>query len=110
MAPGAVLTAALAALAGLVWGRQAAVAAGTFGLIALAIQLGAGRLMRGQHGAPLQQFLARWGAGMGLRLLGVILLAAAGFAAPHWFPPLPAAMGFLGVLIPLLALELRRVP
>ncbi|MGQ0701554.1 MAG: hypothetical protein ACT4PM_00300, partial [Gemmatimonadales bacterium] len=60
-------------------------------------------------GQPVTRFLTRWGVGIGLRLLGVIALALAVGLDPARFPPLPVALGFLGVLLPLLALEARLV-
>ncbi|HET9275502.1 MAG TPA: hypothetical protein VFN96_05465 [Gemmatimonadales bacterium] len=106
---GLVLAALAAAVAGAIWDRQAAVAALVFGTVATAIQAGALALMRKARGAPVQQFLKRWGAGMGLRLLGVVLIAVAGGVAPALFPPLAASLGFLGVLLPLLFYEVRLI-
>jgi len=48
-----------------------------------------------------------WLYGMALRLGGVLLFAAAVFAWRTVFVPLPTALGFLGVIVPLLFLELR---
>lgn len=90
-------------------GGSAAVAAGGFGALATLIQLGAIALVRPARGAPIERFLARWGAGMGLRLLGVIGIALAAGIDPERFPPLAAAAGFLGVLLPLLFLEVRVI-
>lgn len=106
---GLLLGGAVSGLAYRIWGTQAAVAAGVFGGIALVIQLGAIALMQPARGAPIQRFLARWGAGMGLRLLGVVAIALAAGLAPEQFPALPTAAGFLGVLLPLLFLEVRVV-
>lgn len=108
---GLLLTAGLAGAAYRIWGGQAAVAAAVFGAIALLIQLAALGLMRPVRGreAPFQRFLARWGAGMGLRLLGVLGIALAAGLDPRHFPALPTAAGFLGVLLPLLLLEVRLV-
>jgi hypothetical protein len=44
---------------------------------------------------------------MGLRVAGIALMAAAIVAAPALFPALPTALGFLGVLVPLLFMEMR---
>ena len=106
---GALLTVGVALLGGKLWGNQAAVAAGVFGALATLIQVGALALIRPVKGAPLNAFLTRWGAGMGLRLLGIVAIAlAAGLDRAH-FPPLACALGFLGVLIPLLFYEVRLV-
>lgn len=106
---GAFLTAILAGVSYSLWGQQAAIAAGIFGLVATAIQLAAIALMKPVKGAPFQKFMARWGAGMGLRALGILAIAlAAGLDRTH-FPPLATALGFLGVLLPLLFYEVRLI-
>jgi len=82
-------------------------AAGIGGAAALAAQLGAVALLRPAMRAPSAVFLARWLGGMGLRALvlgGVLVLAA---THRDVLNPLPASLGFLGVLLPLLFLEIR---
>jgi len=106
---GTALTALFAALSSRLWGPQAAVAAGVFGLLATGIQVAALALLKPVQGAPFSKFIARWGAGMGLRALGIVAIAlAAGFDRSH-FPPLATALGFLGVLLPLLFYEVRLI-
>ena len=106
---GASLTILFALVAAKMWGNQAAFAAAVFGILATLIQLGALALLKPVRGAPLNKFLTRWGAGMGLRVLGIVAIAlAAGLDKTH-FPPLACALGFLGVLIPLLFYEVRLV-
>jgi hypothetical protein len=82
-------------------------AAGIGGVVALAAQLGAVALLRPAMAAPQRVFLARWLGGMGVRAL--LLGALLGFAATHpaTLRPLAASLGFLGVLLPLLLLEIR---
>ncbi len=106
---GLLLSGAVSGIAFRVWGGEAALAAGVFGALALAIQLAALGLVRPVRAAPFQRFLARWGAGMGLRLLGVLGIALAAGLDPRHFPPLPTAAGFLGVLLPLLFFEVRLI-
>lgn len=106
---GLILTGIVSGICYRVWGEPAAIAAAVFGALALVIQLGALALMRPVRGAPFQRFLARWGAGMGLRLLGVLGIALAAGLDPRHFPPLPTAAGFLGVLLPLLFFEVRLI-
>ncbi len=110
---GLVLTAIMALIAWRVWGGQAGVAAGSFGSLATLIQLGALALMEPVRAlgkaAPFAKYMGRWGLGMGLRFLGVVLLALAAGLDPTHFPPFAVALGFLGVLIPLLVLEVRLV-
>jgi hypothetical protein len=47
--------------------------------------------------------------GMGLRIVGVLTVVALVVIDPTVFAPLATALGFLGVLIPLLALEFFMV-
>lgn len=103
------LTLAAAALGAMFAGGNGAIAAGAGGALGFVIQLMAGRLMAGQQGASLRQFMQRWALGMGLRFLGVVLVGMLIWLEPAKFPPLPAALGYVGVLVPLLFLEARRV-
>jgi hypothetical protein len=104
---GLLLAAIVSGIAYRLWGEQAAIAAASFGGLAIVIQLGALALMGPVRGASFQRFLTRWGAGMGLRMLGVVAIALAAGLDPKHFPPLAVAAGFLGVLVPLLFLEVR---
>ncbi len=81
--------------------------AGIGGAVALGAQLGAVALLRPAMGAAQPVFMARWLGGMGVRALalGVVLAIAATHRAA--LGPLPASLGFLGVLLPLLFLETR---
>ena len=83
--------------------------AGIGGAAALAAQLGAVALLRPAMRAPQPVFMARWLSGMGLRALAAGAVLA--FAATHRaaLGLLPASLGFLGVLLPLLILEDRFV-
>ena len=102
---GLLLGALISATALRLAGAQAAVAAAAFGALALGIQVGALRLARPARDRPPRTFMARWGAGMGLRLLGIVAFALAAGLDPGHFPPVPAAAGYLGVLLPLLFFE-----
>ncbi|HYL54524.1 MAG TPA: hypothetical protein VEU73_02990 [Gemmatimonadales bacterium] len=77
------------------------------GAAAVVAQLGAVALLRPAMRAPQPVFMARWLGGMGVRALalGAVLVVAATHRAA--LPPLPASLGFLGVLLPLLFLETR---
>jgi hypothetical protein len=79
----------------------------TCGAVAAVTQLAAARLARRALDARFTRFVEAWALGVGLRFAGVVLLAVATVAAPAYFPPLPSAFGFLGVMIPLLLLEIR---
>jgi hypothetical protein len=87
---------ALVGVAAILGGRPAVIGAG----IALGAQLWAVALLRPAMRAPNPQFMARWLGGMGIRLLALAVTLI-------WSPTLPAALGFLGVLLPLLFLETR---
>lgn len=103
---GAVLTVVVAGVAALLWGRQAAVAAGIFGGLATGIQVAAHRL-KSRPTNPRAPFPTGWLLGSALRLAGVVAIAVAVVASRQVFPPQATALGYLGVLIPLLVLELR---
>lgn len=76
-------------------------------MVALAAQVAAVALLRPAMRAPQPHFMARWLGGMGVRALA--LGAVLALAATHrdTLAPLPASLGFLGVLLPLLFLETR---
>jgi hypothetical protein len=101
------LTALVAVVAWWGWGPGAIFAAAWFGLLATALQLVAVALLRPVLGAPFGALVRRWGIGMGLRLLGVALFAALVTINRELFPPLPSALGYVGVVVPLLFLETR---
>jgi hypothetical protein len=101
------LTAGVTAVECLAWGRLALVPGATFGLLATAIQAAAVARLRPALTGSFPELLRRWSVGMGLRLLGVVLFVVAVVVDRDLFPPLPAAFGYLGVLIPLLFGEIR---
>jgi hypothetical protein len=106
---GAVLTAALSGISAMAWGRNAALTALLFGAVATGIQVHASRLMVNNAEKTLQQFMGRWLVGTALRFGGAILIMVVALLNPTLFPPLAAGLGFLGVLIPLLFLEVRTL-
>ncbi|HKR56777.1 MAG TPA: hypothetical protein VJS20_10770 [Gemmatimonadales bacterium] len=79
--------------------------AGVGGLVAGIAQTGAVLLIRPVIGAPNKEFVPRWVAGMVFRFALVMGLVV--FAALHrsTLSLLPAALGCLGVLLPLLFTE-----
>jgi len=81
--------------------------AGIGGGVALGAQLWAVALLRPKMGAPTPEFMGRWLGGIAIRFVAVGALMI--WAATHRasLPPLPAALGYLGVLLPLLFLETR---
>ena len=66
-------------------------------------------MLRRATGKPYEQLLKAWGVGMGLRLVGMLLFLAAVVIDRALFPPLPTALAFVGVLIPLMFSDLRTI-
>jgi len=92
----AALGVGLVVVATLLGGKPAAVGGG----VAVIAQLWAVALLRPKMRAPNPEFMARWLGGMGIRLLGVgvVLIVSR---------TVPALLGYVGVLLPLLFLETR---
>lgn len=84
-------------------GRSAAVGGG----VALVAQVWAVALLRPKMGAPTPEFMGRWLGGMAIRALSLGALLVWVVTHRASVPPLPAVLGFLGVLLPLLFLETR---
>lgn len=97
------LGAGLVVVVALIGGRAAAIGGGV-GVVA---QTWAVLLLRPVMRAPNPQFMARWLGGMGIRFLALGVLLAWSVTHRASIPPLPAALGFLGVLLPVLFLETR---
>ena len=106
---GLALTAVAAALSALIWGREALLPAISFGLLATLIHVTAVALLKPGLGGTFNKLMARWAMGLGLRLVGVVIFAVVVFAQRDLFPPLPAAVGFVGVMLPLLYSEMRLI-
>ena len=81
--------------------------AGIGGGVALVAQLWAVALLRPKMGAPTPEFMGRWLGGMAIRALSLGALIVWVVTHRAALPPLPAVMGYLGVLLPLLFLETR---
>lgn len=109
VAIGAILTLGVAAALYAALGSTAIIPALGFGALATALQTAAVAVLEPARNAPHDRFVLRWGAGMALRLVGVPLVALSVLVSPGRFPPVPTAFGFLGVMVPLLFLELRRI-
>ena len=103
------LTALVTGLLYIGWAREALIPGLVFGLLATGIQVASVALVRPVFAGETVRLLKRWGLGMLLRVLGVALVAAAVMIDSTHFPPLPTAFAFLGVLVPLLFLEVRLV-
>ncbi len=104
---GTALTALATAIVGLGWGWPAAGAAAAFGGLATAIHLAAVAALKPAMRGPFERLARRWAVGLALRLGGAVILGAAAVWRPDVFPPLPVAIGYLGVLVPLLFTEMR---
>ncbi len=104
---GVALTVLVTTVLVLAFGNAALLPGLVFGGLATLIQLAAVLMVKPVLKAPLREMMIRWGWGMGLRLLGVVLFAVAVLMRPDIFPPLPTAFAYVGVLIPLLFLEIR---
>jgi hypothetical protein len=92
----AALGVGLVVVATLLGGKPAAIGGG----VATVVQLGAVALLRPKMRAPNAEFMARWLGGMGIRLLGVGIVLIISRTVP-------ALLGYVGVLLPLLFLETR---
>jgi hypothetical protein len=92
----AALGVGLVVVATLVGGKPAAIGGG----VAVIAQLWAVTLLRPKMRAPNPEFMARWLGGMGIRLLGVGIVLIVSRTVP-------ALLGYVGVLLPLLFLETR---
>jgi hypothetical protein len=106
LAAGIALTISASGIAKALWGPAALMPAAVFGALSTAIQLAANWCNARWAPGPKTVFPKGWLYGMGLRLGGVVLFAAAAFGWGALFLPLPTAVGFLGVIVPLLFLEL----
>lgn len=104
---GVILTGALSALVWAIWGGQAALAGALFGLLAATIHVMAVAALRRVWKAPFRNLVRGWAVGMGLRLGGAVVWMVAVLVREDFFPPLPTAICFLGVLIPLLFTEMH---
>jgi hypothetical protein len=102
---GALLGVGLILIAGAAWvgGRGGLIGGG----VALAAQLAAVGLLRPGMDAPQPAFLARWFAGMGIRVLALGGMVAVAATHRDALPLVATTLGFLGVLLPLLFLEIR---
>jgi hypothetical protein len=102
---GALLAVGLASVAVVGWvgGRGAAIGGG----VALAAQLAAVALLKPAMDAPHRVFMTRWLGGMGIRTLALGGLLAVSATHRAALPLMATMLGFLGVLLPLLFLEIR---
>ena len=101
---------ALMTTAAVVTGEQgSAIPAGLAGLFAGTVHLAAISALKPSLVPPFEGIVGRWMVGLGLRFGAVAMVAIALAALPDLFPVLPTALGFLGVLIPLLFTEMAML-
>jgi hypothetical protein len=98
-----VLGVGLGLVAAVVGGR----AAGIGGACAVIAQTAAVALLRPAMAAPQPVFMSRWLGGVAIRALVLSALLAISATNQQSIPVLPAALGYLGVLLPLLFTETR---
>jgi hypothetical protein len=104
---GAGLTAVVTFVLWLGWGKPGVVPGLVFGSLATAFQVVAVSVLRPYRDAPMAEFAWRWLVGVALRFVGIVGIVLAVLADRVLFPPLPTALAYLGVLIPLLFSETR---
>lgn len=105
---GLALAALVATALRLAFGPGTLVPAAAYGALAALIQALAAWANARWPAPPRGVFGGGWVLGFFLRLGGVALFAVGAGLRPDLFAPLPAALGFLGVLVPLLVLETRN--
>ncbi|MGD0483753.1 MAG: hypothetical protein ABSB58_03760 [Gemmatimonadales bacterium] len=101
------LAVVLTGVAGAARGGNAAFAAASGAWLALLAQVAAVALLRPAIGARTPQFMRRWVAGMAVRGASLLMLAGQMVLLRAAFPVIWMAVGYLGVLLPLLFLETR---
>ena len=101
------LSGGIGAVSWLVWDGTAALAAVWFGILATAIHIVAVALLKPALRGSYKKLMGRWSMGMGLRLFGVAVYLLLTTLKRDMVPPLPAAIGYVGVLLPLLFSEMR---
>jgi hypothetical protein len=104
---GLVLTGVVTGILLLAWGRGALLPGVAFGLLATAIQVASAALVEPAAKGEFKLLIRRWAMGMGLRVAGIAVFGVAVWVRRDLFPPLPAAFGYLGVVVPLLFMETR---
>lgn len=109
LAVGSLLTLLVTTVLARTMGPETLLAGGVMGLVATAIEVAATRWLRRADGGTTTALFQAFGAGMALRLAGVGLFAGLVLWDRGQFPPLATGLGYLGVMVPLLFLELRLI-
>jgi hypothetical protein len=90
-------------------GRPAVLPGLLMGAVATVIELSAARWLRRGLAASTNGALQAFVAGMLFRLFGVGVFAGLVVWDRGMFPPLPTGLGYVGVVVPLLFLEMRSI-
>jgi hypothetical protein len=106
---GVLLTGAVTGLLVLGFGGGALLPGLAFGGLATLVQILAVRALRRGMAGGSAEFFKGMGVGMALRFGGVALMLVAVLLDRGRFPPLPTALAYVGVVVPLLLLEVRFV-
>lgn len=106
---GGSLTVVVTGLLTLLWGRHAMVPGLVFGSYATIAQVAAVAAVRRGWGESFGKLLSQWAVGMALRFAGIVFVAVAVILDRETFAPLPTAFGYLGVVVPLLFMELKLI-
>jgi hypothetical protein len=107
LAAGLVLTLVVTAILSTVFGGVAVLPGLFSGLLATVLQVFAVRALQRGFGGSHTEFARGFVTGTALRLAGIVLVLLAVLLDRGRFAPLPTAFGYLGVVVPLLFLEVR---
>ncbi len=106
---GILISMAVSGLVWVLWDVSGALPTAVFGLLATAIHVAAVALLKSGLKHSFGMLMWRWSMGMGLRLIGVGLFAVAVTVQGDRFPVIPSAIGYIGVLLPLMVSEMRLI-
>ncbi len=106
---GILITMAVSGLVWAIWDVSWALPTAVFGLLATAIHVAAVALLKSGLKQSFGMLMWRWSMGMGLRLMGVGVFAVAVTIQGDRFPAIPSAIGYVGVLLPLMVSEMRLI-
>ena len=104
---GLALTLVMTGILSGLFGRGAVLPGLLFGLLGTVLQAFAVRALQRGFGGSHTEFARGFVIGTALRFAGVILVLLAVLLDRGRFAPLPTAFGYLGVVVPLLFLEVR---
>ncbi len=106
---GIALTGAMSGLTWAIWDTSAVLPTVVFGALATIIHVISAAMLKRGLKESFGNLMVRWSMGMGFRLLGVGVFAVAVMLQADRFPALPSAIGYIGVLLPLMVSEMRLI-